>query len=115
MKSILYAFFQFVGLKKEFSGTRIALIVGLVVLSVNFYIDEGIRSAIVFIGVPLVPIIKWFLVTKKRVYEDCGVLSTIYINVYDHICAFVVSYPPLLMEKLKMFHQCSIKIGRCGN
>ena len=66
-------------LRKSFNNilSVIALIVGLVVLSVNFYIDEGIRSAIVFIGVPLVPIIKWFLVTRKQNLEDIKMCSSL--------------------------------------
>ena len=38
-----------------------------------------------------------------------GALSALYLNVYDHICTFVVPSSPLLMEQLKnvpsMFHQ----------
>ena len=55
----------------------IAFIVGLAILSVSFYIDEGIRSAIVFIGVPLVPIIKWFLVTRKQNLADIKMCSSL--------------------------------------
>ena len=66
-------------LRKSFNNilSVIAFIAGLAILSVNFYIDEGIRSAIVFIGVPLVPIIKWFLVTRKQNLEDIKMCSSL--------------------------------------
>lgn len=66
-------------LRKSFNNilSVIAFIVGLAILSVSFYIDEGIRSAIVFIGVPLVPIIKWFLVTRKQNLADIKMCSSL--------------------------------------
>ena len=66
-------------LRKSYNNilSVIALIAGLVILCVNFYIDEGIRSSVVFIGVPLVPIIKWFLVTRKQNLEDIKMCSSL--------------------------------------
>lgn len=66
-------------LRKSYNNilSVIALITGLVILCVNFYIDEGIRSSVVFIGVPLVPIIKWFLVTRKQNLEDIKMCSSL--------------------------------------
>lgn len=40
------------------------------ILIVGFYKNEGIRTAIVFVGVPLVPIIKWFFSTRKQNIDD---------------------------------------------
>ena len=66
-------------LRKSFNNilSVIAFIAGLAILCVNFYIDEGIRSAIVFIGVPLVPIIKWVLVIRKQNLEDIKMCSSL--------------------------------------
>ena len=54
----------------NFIVSTIATVVSLFILIVSFYRNEGIQTAIVFVGVPLVPMIKWFFSTKKRNLDD---------------------------------------------
>ena len=49
----------------------------IIILFVAFYKNEGIQTAIVFVGVPLVPIIKWFLATRKQNLEDINRCETL--------------------------------------
>ena len=42
----------------------------ILILMTGFYKNEGIRTAIVFIAVPLVPIIKWFFSVRRQNLND---------------------------------------------
>ena len=54
----------------NFIVSTAATVVLLSILIVAFYRNEGIQTAIIFVGVPLVPIIKWFFYTRKQNLDD---------------------------------------------
>ena len=54
----------------NFIVSTVATVVLLSILIVAFYRNEGIQTAIIFVGVPLVPIIKWFFYTRKQNLDD---------------------------------------------
>ncbi len=59
-------------LRKKFNSI-INVIAGsafVLILIAGFYKNEGMRTAIVFIGVPLVPIIKWFFSVRRQNLND---------------------------------------------
>lgn len=59
-------------LRKKFNSI-INVIAGsafVLILIADFYKNEGMRTAIVFIGVPLVPIIKWFFSVRRQNLND---------------------------------------------
>ena len=56
-----------VALRKKFlcSLTIISIIILIIILGIAFYEDEGLRTTIVFVAVPLIPVIRWFFSTRK--------------------------------------------------
>lgn len=56
-----------VALRKKFlcSLTLISIIILIIILGIAFYEDEGLRTTIVFVAVPLIPVIRWFFSTRK--------------------------------------------------
>ena len=82
-------------LRKRFNYivSTVAIVVLLLILSVSFYRNEGIQTAIVFIGVPLVPIIKWFFSTRKQNLDDI------------ELCESLKSFIDNNLEKLKKNHR----------
>ena len=77
----------------NFIVSTIATVVSLFILIVSFYRNEGIQTAIVFVGVPLVPMIKWFFSTKKRNLDDI------------ESCESLKSFIDNSIEKLKKNHR----------
>lgn len=73
--------------------STIAIVVSLLILLVSFYRNEGIQTAIVFVGVPLVPIIKWFFSTMKKNLDDI------------ESCESLKSFIDNSIEKLKKNHR----------
>ena len=73
--------------------STIAIVVSLLILLVSFYRNEGIQTAIVFVGVPLVPIIKWFFSTMKKNLDDI------------ESCESLKSFIDNNIEKLKKNHR----------
>lgn len=67
----------------------IAWSVLVLILIVGFYKNEGMQTAIVFIGVPLVPIIKWIFITRKQNREDI------------ELCESLKSFVDNCLERLK--------------
>lgn len=82
-------------LRRQFNYTvsTIATVVSLFILLVSFYRNEGIQTAIVFVGVPLVPVIKWFFSTKKRNLDNI------------ESCESLKSFIDNSLEKLKKNHR----------
>lgn len=82
-------------LRRQFNCivSTIATVVSLFILLVSFYRNEGIQTAIVFVGVPLVPVIKWFFSTKKRNLDDI------------ESCESLKSFIDNSLEKLKKNHR----------
>lgn len=82
-------------LRKQFNYivSTVATVVLLLILLVSFYRNEGIQTAIVFVGVPLVPMIKWFFSTKKRNLDDI------------ESCESLKSFIDNSIEKLKKNHR----------
>lgn len=82
-------------LRRQFNYivSTIATVVSLFILLVSFYRNEGIQTAIVFVGVPLVPVIKWFFSTKKRNLDDI------------ESCESLKSFIDNSLEKLKKNHR----------
>lgn len=56
-----------VALRKKFlcSLTIISIIILIIILGIAFYEDEGLRTTIVFVAVPLIPVIRWLFSTRK--------------------------------------------------
>lgn len=54
----------------NFIVSTVATVVLLSILIIAFYRNEGIQTALIFVGVPLVPIIKWFFYTRKQNLDD---------------------------------------------
>ena len=56
-----------VALRKKFLGslTIISIIILIIILGLGFFEDEGLRTTIVFVAVPLIPVIRWFFSTRK--------------------------------------------------
>lgn len=77
----------------NFIVSTIAIVVSLLILLVSFYRNEGIQTAIVFVGVPLVPIIKWFFSTMKKNLDDI------------ESCESLKSFIDNNIEKLKKNHR----------
>ena len=76
--------------------STIAIVVSLLILLVSFYRNEGIQTAIVFVGVPLVPIIKWFFSTMKKNLDDiesCESLKS-FIETYRSNCRLQHAHIP---------------------
>lgn len=73
--------------------STIAIVVSLLILLVSFYRNEGIQTAIIFVGVPLVPMIKWFFSTMKRNLDDI------------ESCESLKSFIDSNLEKLKKNHR----------
>ena len=73
--------------------STIAIVVLLLILLVSFYRNEGIQTAIVFVGVPLVPIIKWLFSTMKKNLDDI------------ESCEYLKSFIDNNLEKLKKNHR----------
>lgn len=67
----------------------IAWSVFVLILIIGFYKNEGMQTAIVFIGVPLVPIIKWFFSTRRQNLEDI------------EACEFLRSFVDNSLEELR--------------
>lgn len=66
----------------------IAWSVFVLILIIGFYKNEGMQTAIVFIGVPLVPIIKWFFSTRRQNLEDieaCELLRSFVDNSLEEL------------------------------
>lgn len=82
-------------LRRQFNYivSTIATVVSLFILLVSFYRNEGMQTAIVFVGVPLVPVIKWFFSTKKRNLDDI------------ESCESLKSFIDNSLEKLKKNHR----------
>lgn len=82
-------------LRKRFNYmvSTLATVVSLLILLVSFYRNEGIQTAIVFVGVPLVPIVKWFFSTMKRNLDDI------------ESCESLKSFIDINLEKLKKNHR----------
>ena len=70
----------------------------VVILIIGFYKNEGMQTAIVFIGVPLVPIIKWIVSTRKQNLDDI------------EACESLKSFIDYCLEKLRK-NQRSINEG----
>lgn len=70
----------------------------VVILIIGFYKNEGMQTAIVFIGVPLVPIIKWIVSTRKQNLDDI------------EACESLKSFIDYCIEKLRK-NQRSINEG----
>lgn len=88
-------------LRRQFNYivSTIATVVSIFILSVSFYRNEGIQTAIVFVGVPLVPRIKWFFSTMKRNLDDI------------ESCESLKSFIDNNLEKLKKNHR---SINECA-
>ena len=71
-------------LRKDFNSiiNLIAWSALILILIVGFYKNEGMQTAIVFIGVPLVPIIKWIVSTRK---QNLPHLLIVYIASYNDL------------------------------
>lgn len=56
-----------VALRKKFLFyiTLICSIIFIAIMVIAFYKNEGLRTTIVFVAVPLIPIIRWFFSTRK--------------------------------------------------
>lgn len=56
-----------IALRKKFLCflTIISIIILIIILGIAFYEDEGLRTTIVFVAVPLIPVIRWFFSTRK--------------------------------------------------
>ena len=61
-----------VALRKKFLSyiTLICSIIFIAIMVVAFCENEGLRTTIVFVAVPLIPIIRWFFSTKKANVDD---------------------------------------------
>lgn len=61
-----------VALRKKFLFclTLMCAIIFVSILFLAFYNDDGLRTTIVFVAVPLIPIIRWFFSTKKANVDD---------------------------------------------
>ena len=81
-----------VALRKKFLCylTIISIIILIIILGIAFYEDEGLRSTIVFVAVPLIPVIRWFFSTRKANsdnMEKCERIKKIiddYLEKYRH-------------------------------
>lgn len=78
-------------LRKDFNSiiNLIAWSALILILIVGFYKNEGMQTAIVFIGVPLVPIIKWIVSTRKQNLDDI------------EACKSLTSFIDCCLEKLR--------------
>lgn len=54
-----------VALRKKFLCSLTIISIIILILGIAFYEDEGLRTTIVFVAVPLIPVIRWFFSTRK--------------------------------------------------
>lgn len=89
-------------LRKEFNSIINFIAWGalVLILIVGFYKNEGIRTAIVFIGVPLVPIIKWLLSVRKQNLND--------INRCESLKSFIDDCLDKLKRNHRAINECSL-------
>lgn len=73
----------------------------IIILFVAFYKNEGIQTAIVFVGVPLVPIIKWFLATRKQNLEDINRCETLKSFIDD--CLEKIKKNPIAINECTLY------------